>query len=606
MSPSSQDIISALNEYLIDTLQELEEYKKISSMTEKDLDTLKRKYAVARHQISLLYKDYLEESKQWKQEKEKMESNIKRLTNTIEIDSVKMQEYDRLLDTLEKDEIEIHQRLVESSRQICATRSNEKQLQRKCASLEEIDLNAVKENKKLKVEMIEMEIAVQQRLGYLERFKDMANYRMHSLQKQLEESVSIVKLEAVNKEYTELVQKYRQFLDKNEKNDTLTITLHQTEQLNQKLENEINFLRKELENQKDKCRTLEESLEQVKKNTTGHFSYQGPAGNAENIEATTSQLAKRLTAMEMKELNERQKADHAQRMYDEQRNILRQLENRNLDLENNIAQLNKNYLTAIKTEQDLRQELSECVPKSVNEAHKNRIAELEKQENLFRLEVSRLKELTEITLYQSASLEFISQMNKAQLEQFGLIEMQSMNEEASNVGKLHRQIIMLQLSEATSVRKLQISQNKCKKLEAQLIRAEQKYDRDSLDFFNSRKEQISKISYLRSTIQDLRHKYNGSIPLKQQEKFNSSKEKLAELKSELNEKLIKINDEKNELEDKIAEYETRSKQIEMLKNAAVVSSDGNSVKFNEKFLDSFKKSENLRMINLKVGTWFLV
>ena len=56
MAPSSQDIISSLNEYLIDTLQELEEYKKISVMSEKELEVLKRKYSVARHQISLLYK----------------------------------------------------------------------------------------------------------------------------------------------------------------------------------------------------------------------------------------------------------------------------------------------------------------------------------------------------------------------------------------------------------------------------------------------------------------------------------------------------------------------------------------------------------------------
>ena len=37
----------------------------------------------------------------------------------------------------------------------------------------------------------------------------------------------------------------------------------------------------------------------------------------------------------------------------------------------------------------------------------------------------------------------------------------------------------------------------------------------------------------------------------------------------------------------------------MLKNAATIGADG-SVRFNEKFLDSFKKSENLRMINLKL------
>lgn len=111
---------------------------------------------------------------------------------------------------------------------------------------------------------------------------------------------------------------------------------------------------------------------------------------------------------------------------------------------------------------------------------------------------------------------------------------------------------------------------------------------------------IFKVAYLRSTIQDLRHKYNGSIPLKQQEAFNSAKVKLSELREELATKIMKINEEKFDLEDRIAEYEARSKQIEMLKNGAVVSADGSSVRFNEKFLDSFTKSENLRMLNLKL------
>lgn len=98
---------------------------------------------------------------------------------------------------------------------------------------------------------------------------------------------------------------------------------------------------------------------------------------------------------------------------------------------------------------------------------------------------------------------------------------------------------------------------------------------------------------------DLRHKYTGSIPLKQQEKFKNEKEKLMVAKREFDEKIIRISDEKYQLEDLIAEYTARNKEIEMLKNAAKIGSDG-SVKFNEKFLDSFKKSENLRMINLKL------
>lgn len=59
-----------------------------------------------------------------------------------------------------------------------------------------------------------MEVAVQQRIGYLERFKEMSNFKILSFQKQLEECVPISKLEAVNKEYDEVVQNYRQLLEK--------------------------------------------------------------------------------------------------------------------------------------------------------------------------------------------------------------------------------------------------------------------------------------------------------------------------------------------------------------------------------------------------------
>lgn len=169
-----------------------------------------------------------------------------------------------MLDTLQQDETEIHSRLSESSRQMFALRSREKHLQRKCSALEETDQNLIKENKKLRVEIIEMEIAVQQRIGYLERYKDMANFRIMSLQRQLEESVSITKLETVNREYTEVVTKYRQLLDKSSKEESLTVSLHQTEQLNKKFESELEALRNELEIEKDKCHMLEDNLERLK------------------------------------------------------------------------------------------------------------------------------------------------------------------------------------------------------------------------------------------------------------------------------------------------------------------------------------------------------
>lgn len=51
--------------------------------------------------------------------------------------------------------------------------------------------------------------------------------------------------------------------------------------------------------------------------------------------------ARRITTLEMKELNERQRAEHAHKMYEHLRNSLKQVEQRNLDLESKVAEVRK-------------------------------------------------------------------------------------------------------------------------------------------------------------------------------------------------------------------------------------------------------------------------
>lgn len=49
--------------------------------------------------------------------------------------------------------------------------------------------------------------------------------------------------------------------------------------------------------------------------------------------------ARRITTLEMKELNERQRAEHAHKMYEHMRSSLRQVEERNLELESKFAEV---------------------------------------------------------------------------------------------------------------------------------------------------------------------------------------------------------------------------------------------------------------------------
>lgn len=50
--------------------------------------------------------------------------------------------------------------------------------------------------------------------------------------------------------------------------------------------------------------------------------------------------ARRITTLEMKELNERQRAEHAHRLYEHVRNSLTQVEERNAELEAKFAEVN--------------------------------------------------------------------------------------------------------------------------------------------------------------------------------------------------------------------------------------------------------------------------
>ena len=50
-------------------------------------------------------------------------------------------------------------------------------------------------------------------------------------------------------------------------------------------------------------------------------------------------VSKKITTLEMKELNERQRAEHAVRMYEQQKSILHDLENRNKDLEEKFSEV---------------------------------------------------------------------------------------------------------------------------------------------------------------------------------------------------------------------------------------------------------------------------
>ena len=77
----------------------------------------------------------------------------------------------RLLDNLSSDEDKQRRRLGELTRKVTVLRVNEKSLSRRYTAMQEVEAALRRENKKLRNDVVAMETAVTERIGYLQRHK---------------------------------------------------------------------------------------------------------------------------------------------------------------------------------------------------------------------------------------------------------------------------------------------------------------------------------------------------------------------------------------------------------------------------------------------------
>ena len=181
-----------------------------------------------------------------------------------------------------------------------------------------------------------------------------------------------------------------------------------------------------------------------------------------------------------------------------------------------------------------------CLTLAEKESLETRVQELKTSETKLKLENAQLKEVAEVARQQSVAMEMWQKARDLEMSSLRhqLLDLQMQSDEKTVAGKLHHQIVTLEISEATALKKVEEANSKVcirvafppssfitslalshlfslttvlehshspssqvMRLEASLLRCEHQRDELSSAVFHVRTESQGKIRHLRETIQ---------------------------------------------------------------------------------------------------------
>nr|XP_045615511.1 centrosomal protein of 290 kDa-like isoform X1 [Procambarus clarkii] len=542
LPPSAEEIIAKLKSQVNFLIQECSRREEEISDRERTSLIYNNQFESLRTQVSDLNAVLAGEQEKWLSDKRELEKKASLLEDEVAVLKAQTEELQLTLGTISSSRSDVDEKLSRRSAELRYDLEISKQLIRN----QRRDISSLHEQLKDRLEALHESLLQEKRLKHEKQHEQqILKHRIHKLEGELSQSVPRTAADQTSGHLAAITAKYRSLLQAQslmmqEKKEGLE---HVAEK--QRLLEEREQLSQMLESAREKVYSLQASLNLVGANTT---------------HVQVEVLSKQLASIELRELREKQKAEHAVIMYQNMKRECEELQHRVQELQNIVDATSKMNLLLQTTETELRQQLQGAIMQEEYAQTTKQIQQLTDEKVQLSSDIKRLQALVDVLSTQIKQKQMVESMTQAEVDQLRKEnqDLAAISDERTKIGLLHQEIIFLKVKNLELIAELDETKSEREKQIIEMSRLSQQLrDRERL-LETSADTSRARATRLYIIIRDLRQQYTGAVPLSQQERHVELMESLRQDRNALQVALQSAQHDK--MESKIALRQLKVKQ----------------------------------------------
>ncbi|XP_063883393.1 centrosomal protein of 290 kDa-like [Scylla paramamosain] len=553
LPPSTEEIIAKLKSQVNYLMQECSKREEEISEREKTVGIYTTQFEDLRVQVSDLNMLLAREQEQWQTEKDRLEKTMDDLEGEVGALNAQREELQAAIDTLASCQPGADAKL---GRKLAELRYD-LEIAKRLSANQEKDISSLHQQLKERLETLQQSLLQVQKLKHAgEKEQGILKHRIYQLENELSQCVprtaadqTCAQLAATTAKYRSLLQAQSHMMQEKTQGQELEAEkqelLHEREQLCQ-----------QLQSAREKVHSLQASLNLV-------------GGSATPVQPQIALLSKQLAAVELRELAEKQKAEHAAVMYQSIKRECEELHRRVQELENSLAATSKMNLSLQTTEAELRHSLQGAILPQEYESVMKKVGDLTNEKVQLSSSVQHLKaalDVMDMQMKQRQLLESISQTELDQLRQ-ETQDLAAISDERSKIHYLHQEITFLKVKNLELIHQVEELKLVEEKQSAEVFHlAQQVRDRERL-LETSTDTSRARATRLHLIIRDLRQQYAGAVPLSQQEQLADMLETMRQERNSLQEALRSAQHDRMESHITLRQLKIKQEALDDLKTA---------------------------------------